>query len=310
VKFKAFGLDIDPEKAIKASRELAKEAQAEAAAASRSPLPWWRLGWSGARRPPDAVAARESLYYDAQTQLLALTEPTQGVKLRIVVLIDDLDRCLPEKAIQVPESVKLFLNVAGFSFVLAVDDEVVERGIAHRYKDYRLAAGSDGAVRLWALQADGSARESARLQGHEGGVLSVAFNPDGKTLASAGADGCVRLWSADTDGRWRAAANLIGRGLDVVDEATPTGSKWLLRRTDGQPFESQLNAAGERLLADPMAYPWLWFSGVNAEGDYISVPAIDVPPSWIKLSTDGLTIRVDRAARTVPPPTEGDAPSA
>lgn len=138
MKFKAFGLDVDPEKAIKASRELAMEAQAEAEAAKGSALSWWHPGWWSGRRPQGAVAAQESLYYDAQTQLLALTEPTAGFKLRIVVLVDDLDRCLPEKAIQVLESIKLFLNVAGFSFVLAVDDEVVERGIAYRYKDYRL----------------------------------------------------------------------------------------------------------------------------------------------------------------------------
>jgi hypothetical protein len=34
------------------------------------------------------------------------------------------------------ESIKLFLDVAGCSFVLAVDDDVVERGVEHHYRDY------------------------------------------------------------------------------------------------------------------------------------------------------------------------------
>ncbi len=90
------------------------------------------------------LAQREVLYFDVRTALAALTEGNTP-KLRLVVLIDDLDRCLPEKAIQVLESVKLFLNVPGFSFVMAVDDEVVERGIAHRYRAY-LPASGDGAA--------------------------------------------------------------------------------------------------------------------------------------------------------------------
>ena len=45
------------------------------------------------------------------------------------------DAC-PRKAIELLESIKLFLDIKGCAFVLAVDDEVVERGITHRYRDY------------------------------------------------------------------------------------------------------------------------------------------------------------------------------
>jgi hypothetical protein len=110
---------------------------------------------NSSKASPDSANSLDELsshYFDAEKRLAAITEERMvgeagheaALSLRLVVLVDDLDRCLPEKAVQVLESVKLFLNVPGFSFVLAVDDEVVERGIAHRYREYRLA-DKDGA---------------------------------------------------------------------------------------------------------------------------------------------------------------------
>jgi len=56
--------------------------------------------------------------------------------VRFIFLIDDLDRCLPENTLKMLESIKLFLDVPGCAFVLAVDDDVVERGVEHHYRDY------------------------------------------------------------------------------------------------------------------------------------------------------------------------------
>ena len=57
-------------------------------------------------------------------------------QLNFLFLIDDIDRCLSDKAVEMLEAIKLFLDIPGCAFVLALDDEVVERGIAHRYRDY------------------------------------------------------------------------------------------------------------------------------------------------------------------------------
>jgi len=56
---------------------------------------------------------------------------------RIVFLIDDLDRCLPPKVVEVLESIKVLLDVAGLVFVLALDESVAEQAIQSYYgKDY------------------------------------------------------------------------------------------------------------------------------------------------------------------------------
>ena len=56
-----------------------------------------------------------------------------------VIFIDDLDRCLPEKAVEALELIKTVFNLESFAFVLALDEEVIERGIGHRYMAYNLA---------------------------------------------------------------------------------------------------------------------------------------------------------------------------
>jgi WD40 repeat protein len=44
----------------------------------------------------------------------------------------------------------------------------------------------------------GSDRPARVLLGHEVGARSMAFTPDGKTLASGDASGVVRLWNLET----------------------------------------------------------------------------------------------------------------
>jgi hypothetical protein len=51
----------------------------------------------------------------------------------LVVLIDDLDRCAPDRIIDNLEAIKLFLNVPGTAFVIGADPRIVRRAIAHRY---------------------------------------------------------------------------------------------------------------------------------------------------------------------------------
>jgi len=67
---------------------------------------------------------------------------------RLVVFVDDLDRCLPEKAIQVLEAIKLFLDVKDCVFVLGIDQEVIARGIEMKYKEFKDRKDVDGQPRF------------------------------------------------------------------------------------------------------------------------------------------------------------------
>jgi KAP family P-loop domain len=64
-------------------------------------------------------------------------------KRRIVVFVDDLDRSLPESALQVLESMKLFFDLEGFVFVVGLDQEVVQYVIDSKYGREETAANGE-----------------------------------------------------------------------------------------------------------------------------------------------------------------------
>ncbi len=53
----------------------------------------------------------------------------------VVFVIDDLDRCTPERIIDTLEAIKLFLSVPGTTFLVAADDKVIEWAISHKYPE-------------------------------------------------------------------------------------------------------------------------------------------------------------------------------
>jgi hypothetical protein len=51
----------------------------------------------------------------------------------LTVFIDDLDRCLPENAVEVMEALKLYLDEANCVFVIGVEPSIIEAAINERY---------------------------------------------------------------------------------------------------------------------------------------------------------------------------------
>jgi len=57
---------------------------------------------------------------------------------RLVIFIDDLDRCVPEVVIDIFEAIKLYLDVPRCVFVVGASPDIIEKGVFYRYREYFL----------------------------------------------------------------------------------------------------------------------------------------------------------------------------
>jgi hypothetical protein len=95
-------------------------------------------------------AARQplSFYHRAFRMMREAIQPfVNGGRRRIVVFVDDLDRCLPENALEVLESMKLLFDQMGFVFVLGLDKQIIERAIELKYGGANRAPHANPGIR-------------------------------------------------------------------------------------------------------------------------------------------------------------------
>ena len=79
---------------------------------------------------------------DATTNLLEFrkefNELIKGLGTKTVVfVIDDLDRCTPERIIDTLEAIKLFLSVENTVFLIAADESIIKYAIGQKYPELR-----------------------------------------------------------------------------------------------------------------------------------------------------------------------------
>jgi hypothetical protein len=73
---------------------------------------------------------------------LMASEELKDIK-RLVVLVDDLDRCLPDTVVETLETIRLFLAVPKMAFVLAADEDRVADAVRSRFPDGQAAAAGE-----------------------------------------------------------------------------------------------------------------------------------------------------------------------
>ena len=68
---------------------------------------------------------------------------------RLIVLIDDLDRCLPETAIETLEAIRLFVFLPKTAFVVGADEAMIEYSVRQHFPDLPESSSSQGYARSY-----------------------------------------------------------------------------------------------------------------------------------------------------------------
>ena len=82
-------------------------------------------------RPEDLDPAQQIA--QLKEDLEVLVHKRTGGRSRVVVFVDDLDRLLPVRAVELLECMKLFMDLEGCVFVLACDYQVVAKGLKQKF---------------------------------------------------------------------------------------------------------------------------------------------------------------------------------
>ncbi len=86
----------------------------------------------------EAAHPEKAYLNEFESSLETWVKNTLGKNERMVIFIDDLDRCMPEIALQVFEALKLYLNIEKLIFVLGVHKKVIDQLVKKHYKELGL----------------------------------------------------------------------------------------------------------------------------------------------------------------------------
>ena len=83
-----------------------------------------------------AQAEKDTIYFHGLKQIEDLINKIieDSPRNRVVVFIDDLDRCSPKKALEVFESIKVFLGINGFIYIIGLSHETIGKLITAEYE--------------------------------------------------------------------------------------------------------------------------------------------------------------------------------
>src|SRR6185295_15551951 len=162
-----------------------------------------------------------SLYYSAFELLEAVVRPVAPIKSdegkppKIVIFVDDLDRCLPPQGLALLESIKLVLTQPGFLFALAVDRRVLESFLRKRYEEEYGMKGYDEDGKLY---LDKIVQLPLALPSHESRFAaylerllarSSAFQGERNSEVKAALGGMTSVLAAGTDNNPRSLVRFV-----------------------------------------------------------------------------------------------------
>jgi hypothetical protein len=100
-----------------------------------------------AREAADAKEQRDT-HVSVRDFHKAFAELVQKLNVkRLVVIVDDLDRCLPHNVIDTLEAIRLFLSAPKTAFVIAAEEGLIRDAVASRFAESPAAGGLDGRPR-------------------------------------------------------------------------------------------------------------------------------------------------------------------
>lgn len=99
--------------------------------------------------PGEDAPIKDMVEFRAEFERL-LGEPALAHLRNVVILVDDLDRCLPNTVVETLETIRLFLSVPKMSFVIAADEDRIADAISVHYPTSNEAVdGQETPARLY-----------------------------------------------------------------------------------------------------------------------------------------------------------------
>lgn len=186
----------------------------------------------------DGVPEQVHKFREEFQELLDAADITQ-----LVVLIDDLDRCLPETAIATLEAIRLFLHVPKTAFVVAADEAMIEYSVRRHFPELPIpAAGMTSYARSYLeklvqvpfrVPALGLAETRAYVTLLLAGAAVGEGDPNFAKLLAAARNDLRRPWQSSGLDR-KAVHKAIGNEIPgPIDEALKISEQIARQLTDG-----------------------------------------------------------------------------
>lgn len=95
-----------------------------------------------------AVAAQREMHVSIRDFHRDFEKLVQTLEVkRLVIIVDDLDRCLPPSVIETLEAIRLFLAAPKTAFVIAADEALIREAVTHRFPEPAAVRDDQSAVR-------------------------------------------------------------------------------------------------------------------------------------------------------------------